>query len=176
MRMIAPAQGADVSGPLLSGDDLHSELIAVARDSVRRGLRLMGFPRLDVRPRGFVNRLSWRLWRIQAGLDRFEHLGALRQERKLGCRYPDTTYVIRPNGAVFPCQYFDSPIGFAGTDTMLSIKSGKKLEAVRGGLQCGAPIGACSTCGTRRDSIYRIDAGLEQSQERAFDLSSERSH
>lgn len=164
VRMIAPAQGADVSSQLLSGDDLHSELMAVARDSVRRGLRLMGYPKLEANPRGWIERLAWRFWRLRAGLDRFEHLGALRQERAIGCRYPDTTYVIRPNGAVFPCQYFDTAIGFAGTDPMLSITGGQKLKAIREGLKCGSPVGACATCGTqRRDSIYRIDAGIEAS-------------
>lgn len=157
VRLIAPAQGADVSGQLLTGDTLHDELMSVARDAVRRGLRLMAYPKLTSHPRGWIERAAWRFWRIRAGLDRFEHLGALKQERTIGCRYPDTTYVIRPSGAVFPCQYYDHAIGFAGSDPMLSITGGVKLKAIREGLKCGSPVGACSTCGPqRRDSIYQV--------------------
>jgi len=155
VRFVAATDGVDVSGELLRDDPatLRNELRAVARDAVKRGLKLAAFPQFDERPRGVLDRAAWRFWRIRAGLDRLEHLGVAKHERDVGCRYPDRNYVIRPSGAVFPCHWFDQPLGIAGRDPLLTIA--KRVQPIRDGLQCGAPVGACATCGNRKDAFYR---------------------
>lgn len=115
----------------------------VAHDAVRRGLKLANFPAIDEGPPSLLRRF----WRFRAGLDRFEHLAIAKREREIGCRHPDWTFVIRPSGAVFPCTYFDSPIGFVGVDE-------EKLARVREGLRCGSPVGACATCGEWRNRFF----------------------
>lgn len=155
VRFVAPTPGVDVSRELLTHEDpaaLRAELNLVAHDAVARGLRLAAFPQFDERPDGLFARASWRFWRLRAGLDRYEHLGIAKREREIGCRYPERNYVIRPSGAVFPCHYFDQPIGIAGSEPMLTIA--KRVAPIRDGLQCGAPLGACATCGNRRDAFY----------------------
>lgn len=154
VRLVAPTDGVDVSREMLSGDGLRDELAGVAKDAVRRGLRLAAFPQFDDRPRKLLDRAAWRFWRIRAGLDRLEHLGIARHEREVGCRYPDRNYVIRPSGAVFPCHYFDQPLGFAGREPLLTIA--RRVEPIRSGLQCNAPVGACASCGNRRDAFYAL--------------------
>jgi MoaA/NifB/PqqE/SkfB family radical SAM enzyme len=158
VRFVSPTDGVDVTKHMLLDDDpraLRSELAVVARDAVRRGLRLTGYPRFDEPPANFFARVAWRFWRMRAGIDRFEHYSILRHEREVGCRYPGRMYVIRPSGAVFPCHYFDEPIGFAGAQTLLSIARGPKLTTLRNGLQCNTPVGACASCGSRKDAFYR---------------------
>lgn len=153
VRFVAPTDGVDVSRELLT-DYTRAELSDVAHDAVKRGLKLAAFPRFDERPRGLVDRAAWRFWRIRAGLDRLEHLGIAKHEREVGCRYPDRNYVIRPSGAVFPCHYFDEPLGMAGQEPLLTIA--KRVQPIRDGLQCGAPVGACATCGNRKDAFYTV--------------------
>ncbi|HYI12756.1 MAG TPA: radical SAM protein [Thermoanaerobaculia bacterium] len=161
VRYVAETPGADFEAQTLNSEDpraLRDELASTARDAVRRGLRLAAYPEFDARPASLFARIAWRFWRVRAGIDRFEHLGMVRHERATGCRYPDRYYIVRPSGAVFPCHYYDEPIGFAGSDTLLSIAKGPKLSAIRNGLQCGNPAGACATCETRRDALYRAGA------------------
>ncbi|HEX2836028.1 MAG TPA: radical SAM protein [Thermoanaerobaculia bacterium] len=155
VRLVAPTDGVDVTQQMLHGAHLRDELARTARDAVKRGLRLAGYPTFADPPSGFFARLLWRAWRVRAGLDRLEHLAILRHERTIGCRYPDRLFVIRPNGAIFPCHYFDEPLGLIGSDTLLSISKGAPLARVREGLRCGAPVGACANCGTRRDAFYQ---------------------
>ena len=156
VRFVAPTDGVDVSRELLRDDPaaLREELATVARDAVRRGLKLASFPQFDERPGNVFKRASWRFWRIRAGLDSLEKLGTLRHERDVGCRYPSRNYVIRPSGAVFPCHYFDQPVGFAGQEPLLTIAN--RVKPIRDGLKCGAPVGACATCGNRRDAFYTV--------------------
>lgn len=162
VRFVAATPGVDVSRLIIADDArvLREELASAARDAVRRGLKLAGYPEFDERPANFFARVAWRLWRARAGLDRLGHRAILRHERATGCRYPDRQYVVRPSGAVFPCFFFGEPIGFAGSDSFLSIAKGSPLTAIRDGLRCGAPAGACASCGTRRDAFYRQGAGV----------------
>ena len=156
VRFVSKTDGVDVSRELLDDDvdTLRKELGSVARDAVKRGLELAAFPQFDERPAKFFDRAAWRFWRIRAGIDRLEHLGIAKHERAVGCRYPDRNYVIRPSGAVFPCHWFDQPLGIAGQEPLLEIA--KRVQPIRDGLQCGAPVGACATCGNRRDAFYTV--------------------
>jgi len=156
VRFVSPTDGVDVTNELLSEHtpELRAELRDVAHDAVRRGLKLAAFPEFDERPAGFVDRAARRIWRFRAGMDRLEHYGIAKHEREIGCRYPERNYVIRPTGAVFPCHYFDEPLGFAGKEPIETIVG--RLAPLRDGLQCGAPIGACVNCGERKDSFYKV--------------------
>lgn len=159
VRFVAPTDGVDATAEIFPREErqsMRNELAAVARDAVRRGLRLSGFPEYDERPANVLARAAWRFWRIRAGLDRLEHLEIAKREREIGCRYPDRLFVIRPSGAVFPCHYYDEPLGFAGRDSLASIAGGESLTRIREGLRCGSPCGACATCGNRRDAFYTV--------------------
>lgn len=156
VRHVSPTDGVDVSREMLHGDELREELAATARDAVRRGLKLVSYPTFDERPPSFFPRLLRRMWRMRAGLERLEHFAIARRERELGCRQPDWMYVIRPSGAVFPCVYFDEPLGFAAEQSYQQIAQGATLAGLKDGLRCNAPVGACATCGERRNAFYKV--------------------
>jgi MoaA/NifB/PqqE/SkfB family radical SAM enzyme len=101
--------------------------------------------------------LRRRLWQIRAGIDRWEHRRHGFYQRLYGCAYPDRHYVIRPNGAVAPCIYWDgTPIGFYPADGLAAISRGEPLARIRDGLRNGEPIGSCADCGERRTALYRL--------------------
>ena len=74
-----------------------------------------------------------------------------------GCAYPDRHYVIRPNGAVAPCIYWEGPpIGVYPAEGLASISRGAPLARIREGLRSGEPVGTCATCSERRTALYRL--------------------
>jgi len=162
VRFVSPTPGVDVSRELLSDVDpqeLNAELSAAAHDAVRRGLRLASYPEFEPRrvDEPFLARMRRRLWRLRAGLDRPEYWRYSWFQGMFGCAYPDRNYVIRPNGAVSPCIYWESdPIGFYPADSLDRIAAGAPLKRIREGLRSGRPIGTCATCGERRTALYRL--------------------
>jgi MoaA/NifB/PqqE/SkfB family radical SAM enzyme len=163
VRFVSPTVGVDVSSELLSGEDsgqLNRELASTARDAVARGLRLSSYPefeRAEDRPSGLAARIRHRAWRWRAGLDRPELLRHLVRQRLRGCAYPDAYYVIRPNGAVSPCIYWDrDPIGMYPAQGFAEIAASPGLERIRRGLRSDAPVGSCAECGERRTALYRL--------------------
>ena len=162
VRYVSPTAGVDNTPELLSGEDpgeLRAELAATARDAVRRGLRLASYPEFETkedRPHDLFGRLAHRLWLMKAGIDRLEYRRHARQERRAGCGYPDKTFVIRPNGAIYPCIFWDEqPLGLLPTETLVSVSSGEPLRQIREALKAGQPIGTCARCSERRDAFYR---------------------
>jgi MoaA/NifB/PqqE/SkfB family radical SAM enzyme len=163
VRYVSPTVGVDVGPELLSGEDprvLNAELASAAKDAVRRGLRLSSYPEFETRadrPRSLFARARRRLWLIHAGIDRWEHRRHAFAQRLHGCAYPDRHYVIRPNGAVAPCIYWEGdPIGFYPADGLSRISRGAPLARIRDGLQNGEPVGTCASCGERRTALYRL--------------------
>ncbi len=163
VRYVSPTPGVDVEPELLSNEDpaqLNRELAAAAREAVRRGIRLASYPEFERErdlPRSFAARAKRRLWRLRAGLDRFEYLRHGWYQGLYGCAYPSRNYVIRPNGAVHPCIYWEKdPIGFYPADGLDRIAAGAPLRSIRDGLRSGHPIGTCATCGERRTALYRL--------------------
>lgn len=161
VRFVSPTEGVDVTPELLSDEDpavLNAELASTAREAVRRGLKLASYPDFEKgqdAPRGLVARVRRRLWRLRAGTDRWEYLRYAFYQRLFGCAYPDRNYVIRPNGAVHPCIYWDQePIGFYPADGLDRIAAAAPLQRIRDGLRSGHPIGTCTTCGERRHALY----------------------
>ncbi|MEM7349823.1 MAG: radical SAM protein [Acidobacteriota bacterium] len=162
VRFVTPTTGVDVSPELLDDEDpreLWADLEATARDAVARGIRLASFPVFESeedRPRDLASRLGRRLFHWKSGIERWEHWRHLWRERRNGCAYPGETYVIRPNGAVAPCIFWQGdPIGFQPEDDFDSIAQGDALNRIRDGLRCGEPVGTCATCIHRRDAFYR---------------------
>jgi MoaA/NifB/PqqE/SkfB family radical SAM enzyme len=163
VRYVSPTEGVDVTPELLSGEDpaaLNAELASAAREAVLRGLRLSSYPEFETPesvPTGLVARARRRLWRLKAGMDRPEYLRYGWYQALFGCAYPDRNYVIRPNGAVSPCIYWDQdPIGFYPADGLDRIAAGAALKRIRDGLRTGRPVGTCATCGERRSALYRL--------------------
>lgn len=162
VRYVTPTVGVDVTEELLSGVDpveRRSRLATAARDAVSRGLRLASYPEFETAadlPRTLVGRLRRRAWRMRAGIDRAEYRRHARQQREEGCAYPARTVVVRPNGAVSPCTYWDgTPIGMYPETDLATIVASEGLLQIRDGLANGSPIGTCSSCGERRDAFYR---------------------
>jgi MoaA/NifB/PqqE/SkfB family radical SAM enzyme len=163
VRFVSPTTGVDVTPELLSDEDpaaLNAELASAAREAVRRGIKLSSYPEFERQedvPRGLLPRLKRRIWRLQAGMDRWEYLRYGWYQGLFGCAYPDRNYVIRPNGAVNPCIYWDQdPIGFYPADGLDRIAAGAPLKRIRDGLRSGKPVGTCATCGERRTALYRL--------------------
>jgi hypothetical protein len=127
---------------------------------VRRGLRLFSYPEFEKtgeRPRGLPARIGRRIWRLRAGMDRPEYFRYAWHQRLYGCAYPDHHYVIRPNGAINPCIYWDQdPIGFYPAEGFDRVAAGAPLARIRDGLRSGNPVGTCANCGERRTALYRL--------------------
>ena len=164
VRFVSPTEGVDVRPELLSDEDpaaLNAELASAAHEAVRRGLRLASYPEFEARSArsgGFVARAARRLWRLRAGIDRFEYLRHAWYKRLHGCAYPGRNYVIRPNGAVHPCIYWnEAPIGFYPQDGLAAIAGGAPLARIRQGLKTGRPVGTCDGCQERGfATMYRL--------------------
>jgi MoaA/NifB/PqqE/SkfB family radical SAM enzyme len=163
VRFVSRTPGVDVTPELLSDEDaaeLNRELESAAKDAVRRGLRLASYPDFEKEEElsgSLLARARRRLWRLRAGLDRPEYWRYSWYQGLLGCAYPDRNYVIRPNGAVNPCIYWEAdPIGFYPQDNLERIAGGAPLKRIREGLRSGHPVGTCATCGERRTTLYRL--------------------
>lgn len=162
VRFVSPTAGVDVSPELFSDEDpekLRSELAATAREAVARGLRLASFPEFETaadRPRTFFGRVARRRWRLRSGLERLEYWRHLWREQRFGCAFPGRTWVVRPNGAVSPCTFWEEdPIGFYPAGELATISTSEPLRRIRDGLVSGHPVGTCSRCTQRRDAFYR---------------------
>ena len=160
VRYVTPTTGVDVT-PELLGDEgqttLDAALASMAEDAVSRGIKLAYFPSFqtpeDLRRHPLI-RLKRALWRRKAGLYRGEYFRYEWQKRMDGCAYPKRTYVIRPNGAVSPCIFWEGdPMGFLPDQTAAQIDVG--IDEIREGLRCGKPKGTCETCSVRRNAFYQ---------------------
>jgi len=162
VRFVSETPGVDVKPELLSEvaiEELNAELASAARGAVKRRLKLSSYPQFESArvEEGFLARTRRRIWRLRAGLDRPEYWRYSWYQGLFGCAYPDRNYVIRPNGAVNPCIYWEQdPIGFYPADNLERIAGGAPLKRIRDGLRTGKPIGTCATCGERRTALYRL--------------------
>jgi MoaA/NifB/PqqE/SkfB family radical SAM enzyme len=162
VRFVAPTVGVDTTGELLTGEpqeSLAAELWSVARDASRRGLRLHSFPSLGREPdadRSVLGRVRRRLWLLRSGLDGPSRWCQSLRERTGGCVHPGRTLVIRPNGAVLPCPFWeDEPVALVPRDHRAAILHGAALSALRQGLRSGHPHPSCRSCSQRADALFR---------------------
>jgi MoaA/NifB/PqqE/SkfB family radical SAM enzyme len=103
-----------------------------------------------------IAKLGRRLWLLKAGLDRPEYWSNRIRENMAGCAYPGTTLLIRPNGAVLPCPFWEQqPLGVVPADQPGPLLRGQQLTDIRDGLKSGDCIGSCVDCDHRRDALYR---------------------
>lgn len=160
VRFVTPTIGVDNTPELLDGEDrawLDDTLARVAEDAVSRGIKLAYYPEFHTAADGSRNplkRLGRALWRVKAGLYRPEYFRYRWHKRQDGCAYPGRTYVIRPNGAVSPCIFWDrDPMGFLPEESGESID--QRIGELREGLRCNSPVGTCETCTVRRDAFYQ---------------------
>ncbi|HVS15004.1 MAG TPA: radical SAM protein [Thermoanaerobaculia bacterium] len=161
VRFVTPTPGVDNSGELLEGEDpavLRAALRDTAHEAARRGLRLSSFPDYEGAedlPSGAWGRLRRAWFRRRTGLDRREYDTYRRAERTKGCVWPSDFYVIRPNGAVSPCIFWDrEPLGFFPEIGYDDLAGGEPLRRIREGLVDGHPVGTCATCSQRKDAFY----------------------
>jgi len=166
VRFVTPTVGVDNAAELLANEDpgaLDDELAAAAEEAVRLGLRLAYYPGFETpedREENLVAITRRALWRMRAGLYRWEYFDYELAKWRNGCAYPGRTYVIRPNGAVAPCIFWNDP-PLALLPEMERAEVDRKLAPVREGLRNGEPIGTCVTCTVRGDAFYQPFRGDE---------------
>ena len=161
VRFVVPTAGVDVSAELLDGEEparLSEALAETARDAADRGLRMASFPDYEPPeslPTGWLGRTRRELWRWRTGLERLEYVRYRSHEKLAGCCWPSRFYVVRPNGAVSPCIFWDGdPIGFFPETSYAELAEGEPLTRIREGLVTGEPIGTCRSCSQRKDALY----------------------
>jgi MoaA/NifB/PqqE/SkfB family radical SAM enzyme len=160
VRFVAPTTGVDVGPELLDGEDpelLRQDLEAAAHDAVKRGLVLASYPDFEKAggQRGYFAERRRTKFRRKAGLDRPEYDAYRELEAAKGCVWPGDFFVIRPNGAVSPCIFWDGdPIAYFPRDDFDALAEAPLLEDILRGLVKGEPIGTCTHCSQRRDALY----------------------
>ena len=147
VRFVAPTAHVTAEDELLDDEDpgaLRAELAAAAEDAAARGLKLVSYPDFDD---GGAIGLRGHLLRWRAGLyDRRRLRGRVRTA-VAGCAWPRHTVVVRPNGAVSPCIFWEEqPIGLYPETTLAEIERSPLLSSITDGLRTGNPCGTCRTC------------------------------
>lgn len=162
VRFVASTVGVDNRKELLDTGDpkrLMSDLWKAARDATARGIRLSAYPAMDREPGADtspIGRFRRKLWLLKSGIDGREQWRRSIIERINGCSFPGRTLLIRPNGAVLPCPFWeDEPIALAPRDARRAILDADGLGKIRAGLRNGCPVGSCRTCETRKDALFR---------------------
>lgn len=170
VRFVTPTAHVTAEDELLDGEDpgaLRAELAAAAEDAASRGLKLVSYPDFDD---GGPIGLRGHLLRWRAGLyDRRRLRGRVRTA-VAGCAWPRHTVVVRPNGAVSPCIFWeDQPIGLYPETTLAEVERSPLLSSITDGLRTGNPCGTCRTCSERKHALYfrlqwrqQAEARLEQ--------------
>ncbi|MCY3966687.1 MAG: radical SAM protein [Acidobacteria bacterium] len=172
VRFVAPTAHVTAEDELLDGEDpgaLRAELASAAEDAAARGLKLVSYPDFDD---GGPIGLRGHLLRWRAGLyDRRRLLGRARTA-VAGCAWPGHTVVVRPNGAVSPCIFWeDQPIGLYPETSLAEVERSPLLSAITDGLRTGNPCGTCRTCTERKHALYFRLQWRQQQEERLEQLS-----
>lgn len=162
VRFVAPTVGVDNSAELLDAEDpaaLMSELWSAARAATHCGLRLSAYPALRKEPDAddtLRGKLSRRAWLLKSGIDGPDRWRRSFLERRDGCSFPGRTLLIRPNGSILPCPFWEEdPVAMLPRDDRLSILDSDGISAIRAGLRRGCPIGSCRDCDERKDALFR---------------------
>ena len=171
VRFVTPTAHVTAEDELLDGEDpgaLRAELAATAEDAAARGLKLVSYPDFDD---GGPIGLRGHLLRWRAGLyDRRRLRGRVRTA-VAGCAWPRHTVVVRPNGAVSPCIFWeDQPIGLYPETTLAEVERSPLLSSITDGLRTGNPCGTCRTCSERKHALYFRLQWRQQAEERLEQL------
>ena len=162
VRFVAPTVGLDNRDELLNDaepDELMDELWMVARDATSRGIRLSAYPAMK-RERdadnSVIGKIQRRVWLLKSGIDGPARWRRSVLDRFAGCSFPGRMLLIRPNGAVLPCPFWEQePIAVIPRDNSRAILESVGLERIRTGLQNGCPVSSCQTCDARKDALFR---------------------
>ncbi len=171
VRFVAPTAHVTAEDELLDDEDpgaLRAELAAAAEDAAARGLKLVSYPDFDD---GGAIGLRGHLLRWRAGLyDRGRLRGRVRTA-VAGCAWPRHTVVVRPNGAVSPCIFWEEqPIGLYPETTLAEVERSPLLSSITDGLRTGNPCGTCRTCSERKHALYFRLQWRQQVEERLEQL------
>ena len=171
VRFVAPTAHVSAEDELLDDEDpaaLRAELAAAAEDAAARGLRLVSYPDFDDgRPIG----LRGHLMRWRAGLYDRQRLRGRFRTAVAGCAWPGHTVVVRPNGAVSPCIFWEEqPIGLYPETSLHEVEKAPLLLEIVDGLKSGNPCGTCRTCSERKHALYFRLQWRQQAGERLEQL------
>jgi MoaA/NifB/PqqE/SkfB family radical SAM enzyme len=162
VRFVVPTVGVDNRDELLDEVDpgeLMDELWAVARDATSRGIRLSAYPAMITQPdthRSLIERIKHKRWLFTSGIEGAASWRRSFLERLNGCSFPGRMFLIRPNGAVSPCPFWEEdPIALVPRDGHREIAASDHLAQISKGLRTGCPVGSCRTCDARKDALFR---------------------
>ena len=171
VRFVAPTAHVSAEDELLDDEDpgaLRAELAAAAEDAAARGLRLVSYPDFDDGGRIGVR---GHLMRWRAGLYDRQRLRGRFRTAVAGCAWPGHTVVVRPNGAVSPCIFWeDQPIGLYPETSLEDVERAPLLLEIVDGLKSGNPCGTCRTCSERKHALYFRLQWRQQAGERLEQL------
>ena len=171
VRFVAPTAHVSAEDELLDDEDpgaLRAELAATAEDAAARGLRLVSYPDFDDGQR--VD-LRGHLMRWRAGLYDRQRLRGRFRTAVAGCAWPGHTVVVRPNGAVSPCIFWEEqPIGLYPETSLGEVERSPLLAEIVDGLKSGNPCGTCNTCTERKHALYFRLQWRQQAGERLEQL------
>ena len=171
VRFVAPTAHVSAEDELLDNEDpgaLRAELAAAAEDAAARGLRLVSYPDFDD---GEAIGLRGHLMRWRAGLYDRQRLRGRFRTAVAGCAWPGHTVVVRPNGAVSPCIFWeDRPIGLYPETSLEEVERSPLLLEIVDGLKSGNPCGTCRTCSERKHALYFRLQWRQQAGERLEQL------
>ena len=171
VRFVAPTAHVSAEDELLDDEDpgaLRAELAAAAEDAAARGLRLVSYPDFDD---GGPIGLRGHLMRWRAGLYDRQRLRGRFRTAVAGCAWPGHTVVVRPNGAVSPCIFWeDQPIGLYPETSLGEVERAPLLLEIVDGLKSGNPCGTCRTCSERKHALYFRLQWRQQAGERLEQL------
>ncbi|MDE2851898.1 MAG: radical SAM protein [Acidobacteriota bacterium] len=171
VRFVAPTAHVSAEDELLDDEDpgaLRAELAAAAEDAAARGLRLVSYPDFD---NGQPIGLRGHLMRWRAGLYDRQRLRGRFRTAVAGCAWPGHTVVVRPNGAVSPCIFWEEqPIGLYPETSLGEVERAPLLAEIVDGLKSGNPCGTCRTCSERKHALYFRLQWRQQAGERLEQL------
>ncbi|MDE2689129.1 MAG: radical SAM protein [Acidobacteriota bacterium] len=171
VRFVAPTAHVSAEDELLDDEDpgaLRAELAAAAEEAAARGLRLVSYPDFDDgQPVG----LRGHMMRWRAGLYDRQRLRGRFRTAVAGCAWPGHTVVVRPNGAVSPCIFWDEqPIGLYPETSLGEVERAPLLAEIVDGLKSGNPCGTCRSCSERKHALYFRLQWRQQAGERLEQL------
>jgi MoaA/NifB/PqqE/SkfB family radical SAM enzyme len=162
VRFVAPTVGVDNSGELLDSEDpdaIMRQLWSAARAATSRGIRLSAYPSLRKEAGAddsFFGKIKRKFWLLRSGIDGPDRWRRSYLERRHGCSFPGRTLLIRPNGAVLPCPFWEEePVALVPQADRASIFESDGIAAIRRGLRSGCPVGSCRTCTVKKDALFR---------------------
>jgi MoaA/NifB/PqqE/SkfB family radical SAM enzyme len=162
VRFVVPTVAVDNRDELLDTiepDVLMAELWATARDATARGLRLSAYPAMEKEPsadNSLIGKIRRKIWLLRAGIDGPAQWRRSIVESFTGCAFPGRTFLIRPNGAVLPCPFWEhDPIAVMPRDGYQEIFQSIGLQQIQTGLRHGCPVGSCQSCHVAKDAFFR---------------------